>query len=91
MDTLVRNKDFFGRESVLAELDKWILPPSTDKARFDSRPGNQKHVVLCGMGGIGKTSIAMEYAFSRKRLFDAIFWIRADETAKLEQGNSQFC
>ncbi|KAF2116999.1 tetratricopeptide repeat domain-containing protein [Lophiotrema nucula] len=89
IDTLVRNKDFFGRESMLAELDDWLLPVSTDKARFSSQPNGQRHVVLCGMGGIGKTSIAMEFAFSRQTHFDAIFWIRADETAKLEQDFAQ--
>lgn len=43
-------------------------------------------MVLCGIGGIGKTSIAIEYVFSRKDKFDAIFWIRAEEPEKVEQG-----
>jgi len=86
----VRNKDFFGRTSILNEIDQWLLRPNVDDISFSSQPSAQKHLVLCGMGGIGKTSIAVEYAFSRRDHFDAIFWVRADETAKLEQGICPF-
>ena len=37
------------------------------------------------MGGIGKTSIAIGFAFRRMSEFDAIFWTRADDVKKLEQ------
>jgi hypothetical protein len=42
-----------GRESLLAELD--------DRFTLGDRPGPQI-VVLCGLGGAGKTSVALEYA-----------------------------
>ncbi|PVH75065.1 hypothetical protein DL98DRAFT_575303 [Cadophora sp. DSE1049] len=32
----------------------------------------------CGMGGIGKTHIAVEYAYSRMSKYDAIFFLTAD-------------
>ena len=40
-----------GREGLLAELD----------ARLAGGPG-QRVAVLCGLGGAGKTSVAIEYA-----------------------------
>lgn len=43
-----------------------------------------KHIALCGMGGLGKTEIAIEYVYSCRGKFDAIFWIRADEEENLE-------
>lgn len=86
MDTPVRNKDFFGRESTLQMLDDSLLP--SEDLTFSSESDSQKYVVLCGMGGLGKTSIAMEFAFRRRDKFDAVFWIRADEVSKLEQGSS---
>lgn len=36
------------------------------------------------MGGIGKTSIAVEFAFSRGVHFDAVFWVNAATHPKLE-------
>ncbi|KAM4057224.1 tetratricopeptide repeat domain-containing protein [Hirsutella rhossiliensis] len=34
---------------------------------------------ICGLGGIGKTQLAVEYAYSRRDKFEAIFWLSADE------------
>ncbi|KAI0436327.1 hypothetical protein F4803DRAFT_542680 [Xylaria telfairii] len=86
--TPVRNDDFFGRTSILEEIDELLLP-AVEPPSSPSGPSYQKHVVLCGIGGIGKTSIAIEYVFSRRNKFDAIFWIRADEPEKLEQDFGQ--
>lgn len=43
-----------GRESLLAEIDARLVAPP-------GRPGPQV-AVLCGLGGAGKTSVAVEYA-----------------------------
>lgn len=86
METLERNLEFFGRDSELKRLDDALLPLSD--MTFSSEPDSRKQVVLCGMGGLGKTSIAIEFAISRRDRFDAVFWIRADEVAKLEEGKT---
>ncbi|KAM5481580.1 hypothetical protein McanCB56680_004116 [Microsporum canis] len=87
IDIPVRNNTFFGRESIIQDLDKLLLPPErpTTSSLANS---DRRHVALCGIGGIGKTSIAIEYVFSRKEKFDAIFWIRSDEASKLDH---DFC
>lgn len=79
-----QNKDFFGREEELQELDRYLLPP--DDMTFSGQIESRRHVVLCGMGGLGKTSLAIEFAHSRRAKFDAVFWIRADEVSKMETG-----
>ena len=70
----------------MSRLDD-ALSPSGDMT-FSSDSDSRKQVVLCGLGGLGKTSIAIEFAFSRRRKFDAVFWIRADAIAKLEEGKN---
>ncbi|KAK0102667.1 hypothetical protein ONS95_006270 [Cadophora gregata] len=82
MDTFVRNPKFFGRDDVMKRLDEVLLP--NNDATVSSEGGVLKHIALCGMGGLGKTEIAIEYAYSRREKFDAIFWIRADEEENLE-------
>lgn len=84
MGAFGKNKQFYGRGEILDTLDSVLLPRDVSDS-FASSDFSQKHAVLCGIGGIGKTSIAIEYAFSRKDKFDAVFWIRADEPEKLEQ------
>lgn len=88
VETPVRNSDFYGRKEALRQLDDHLLPSQSKEVAFSAEGQELKHVVICGIGGIGKTSIAIEYAFSRRDKFDAIFWIRADEAAKIEQGLS---
>ena len=51
--------------------------------------GSSQCVVLHGIGGVGKTRIALEYANSSRSRFDAIFWISADNNFKLAQGFSE--
>ncbi len=58
----------------------------TDKAQNREGEGKlckPKSYVLCGMGGIGKTEIAIEYLYSRRSQFDDVFWIYADAKRKL--------
>ena len=76
-----QNPDFQGRTGILKTLDDALLPqPSTG---IPSAATQLKVFALCGIGGIGKTQIAIEFVFSRKHHFDAIFWLHADSEAKL--------
>jgi len=77
----VRNKEFHARDDVLQILDDALLPSSS--AASEQNRENLKTFVLCGLGGIGKTQIALEFAFSRQHCYDAIFVLHADQTNKL--------
>ena len=78
------NPDFWGRKDILTQLDDILLPIKQET--HVSMATRSPCVVLGGMGGIGKTQIAMHYALTRKTQFDAIFWVQADNDAKLAQG-----
>ncbi len=44
---------------------------------------NLRSFSLCGFGGMGKTQIAMFYAFKREQSFDTIPRVQADEPTKI--------
>ncbi|KAL6895043.1 hypothetical protein GGI43DRAFT_424491 [Trichoderma evansii] len=72
-----RAKNFLGRDDMMATLDRYLLPEQKD-VLDDNQRGSVHSFALCGLGGVGKTSLAAEYAFSRQDVFDAIFWLKAD-------------
>ena len=61
---LERNPFFTGREDILGEIREALL--AFGKAAFS------------GLGGIGKTQTAVEYAYRHKEDYNHIFWVKAD-------------
>ena len=73
-----QNARFYGREDVLSLIDSVLSPlRKTNKLRS---------FALFGIGGSGKTQIALEYAYRHLKDFKAIFWIVSDSIEKIEQG-----
>lgn len=75
------NPDFFGRTQVLKQINDVLHPPERQFTYSDTH--DLRSFTLCGFGGIGKTQIAIQYAYSQIHLYDAIFWIQADGADKL--------
>ncbi|GHG23906.1 ATP-binding protein [Streptomyces albogriseolus] len=67
-----RNPDFSGREAAMLQLRTGLL-------------NGQQAVVqaLHGMGGIGKTQIAVEYAHRFASQYDLVWWIDAEQADQL--------
>jgi len=71
-----RNPDFTGREAELAAL----------AAQLEGTPGTvavTQAQAIQGAGGIGKTSLAVEYAYRHHARFEVVWWLRAEEPASL--------
>jgi hypothetical protein len=68
-----RNPTFTGREQALAEL----------AGRLGQGAAAAITQVLQGAGGVGKTALAVEYAYRHRSEFDAVWWVRAEEPATL--------
>lgn len=80
------NEDFHGREDVLERLAAELLP---SKNIVTVSGTTLRQFALCGFGGIGKTEIAREFSRRHKASFDAVFWVVADEIAKLDHHYQQ--
>jgi hypothetical protein len=70
-----RNRFFTGREDVLAQLRHALQVDATVAL---SHPQG-----ISGLGGIGKTQAALEYAYRYRTNYDAILWVRADSVTSL--------
>ncbi|KAI1740720.1 TPR-like protein [Xylaria scruposa] len=77
------NPDFVGRDGILEEIHRALAP--TD----DSGP-KPRTFVLAGLGGMGKTQIAIEYAFRHRDTYKVVLWAHADGRAKLAESYSEF-
>ncbi|KAL2115914.1 hypothetical protein VTJ04DRAFT_10169 [Mycothermus thermophilus] len=73
------SKNFVARPSVTAELEKCLLPQPC------SRETRRRIFVLYGLGGIGKTQLAADFARRHKDVFSSIFWIDGRSEDRLKQ------
>src|SRR5579859_2307134 len=70
-----RNPFFTGREDVLSQLRRAL---QADAMVALSHPQG-----ISGLGGIGKTQTALEYAYRYRTDYDAVFWVRAESVTSL--------
>lgn len=68
-----RNLNFTGRDEILSNLH--------DQLKQDRYSAVTQ--AISGLGGIGKTQIAIEYAYRFSRDYDLVWWMRAEEPAML--------
>lgn len=80
------NREIFGRENNLKQLDEVLISGSDTANRSTTGYARPNQLTLCGQEGLGKSEIAIHSAFTRHKHFDAIFWVRADDPGKLEAG-----
>ena len=67
------NPDFTGRTAILGALH----------AGLTQNQGMVRPQVIAGTGGVGKTQLAVEYAYRHRADYDTVWWIRAETTASL--------
>jgi len=68
-----RNPNFTGREDILSNLRLSLT---------SGEPAAWKQAVT-GMGGVGKTQLAVEYIYLHKTDYRVIWWIRSEEPAAM--------
>jgi hypothetical protein len=75
---LGRNRGFVGRQSQLNQLITILHTEDTEE--------DCQRAALVGLGGVGKTQIALEYAFQLQTIAPtcSVFWVRASDIENFE-------
>jgi tetratricopeptide (TPR) repeat protein len=73
-----RNPGFTGREKILKDIQVQL---EAGQAAAHTPPQ-----AISGLGGIGKTQIAVEYAYQHARDYEAVLWVLADSRESLVSG-----
>jgi hypothetical protein len=72
-----QNGRFFGREAILDRLSEAL-----DPARL---PKRQSKFAIYGLGGCGKTQIALEYVYRHYDQYENILWVSSSSIEKIEK------
>ena len=71
-----RNSHFTGRDDELKDLHHSLF----------GNDAKRRVQAICGLGGIGKTQLALEYVYRFRDQYKIIWWMNADESATLSLG-----
>ncbi|KAI1385930.1 uncharacterized protein F4822DRAFT_445757 [Hypoxylon trugodes] len=74
LQNVLRNDRFFGRQSTLDEVTDTLTPGSN----------RTRSIAIIGLGGIGKTQVAIEYVYRNIGRYKIIIWLHADSGESLE-------
>ena len=73
-----KNKYFTGRDRELATIHETLRCP-------DEPLSDQRIMVLHGLGGIGKTQLAIQYAYIHQKEYASVWWVNASTNETLSQ------
>jgi hypothetical protein len=78
---------FVDRPAEMAAVEQLLLKasPTTLSAISPTTRHRRKVVVVHGLGGIGKTQLAVEFARKHHHRFSAVFWLDGSSEASLKQ------
>ncbi|KAH6971486.1 P-loop containing nucleoside triphosphate hydrolase protein [Ilyonectria sp. MPI-CAGE-AT-0026] len=80
LHSIAPTKTFVQRPALRESIREQLLRPLDV-----NRPGEVKKVGVWGMGGAGKSQLALSYLAYYRTEYDATFWIQADQAASIDR------
>ncbi|MGD2113789.1 MAG: toll/interleukin-1 receptor domain-containing protein [Acidobacteriota bacterium] len=77
-----RNPHFAGREELLAKLEEALGPEGAPDGAA-TRTQMARTQAIRGLGGVGKTQLALEYVYRHAAEYDTVWWVRAEDSETL--------
>ena len=74
-----KSDNFTGRDREISEIHK-VLHCA------DATTSQRRVMVLHGLGGMGKTQLAIQYAYIHQKDYTSVWWVNASTTQSLSQG-----
>ncbi|GAP84174.1 putative NB-ARC and TPR domain protein [Rosellinia necatrix] len=75
---LLQNNRFSGRSTYMNKIERALDPT-------ENHAPSPRSMALFGMGGVGKTQLALEYAHRSAEKYDVVLWILADSSITIGQ------
>ncbi|KAK7403495.1 hypothetical protein QQX98_010725 [Neonectria punicea] len=70
---------FTGRDDILQDINRILQLSRADETETET----VRSVALYGMGGVGKTQIALEYAYRFRNSYSHTFWVKCETEVEL--------
>lgn len=74
-----RNVEFIGRDAELKQLFEHLIEDEPKESNITS-------CAISGMGGVGKTDLAVEFWYQNRHHYGAVIWISAESDLTLKTG-----
>lgn len=84
-----KNPAFTGRDSELNETHTALTPVTSRDEAAQGSTTNPACCILHGLGGIGKSQIALEYTYRYCDEHDALFWLVGEQAFQLSNQFAQ--
>lgn len=79
----IRSTKFYGRVPELQSLWENLQPKDGENSQA------LRQSSIYGLGGVGKTQLALEFTYKYSSMYDAIFWIEAESQIQLAESFSR--
>ena len=80
-----KDKDSYGRSKIIDYIERCLAP--TESGSGDGK--STRAFAVCGPGGMGKTQVANEFVLTHTEMYEAIFWVHAEEATTLADESSR--